>query len=268
MVGPGLTICCVDTVHAASALRALQRSCHLLGNPPAILFSNADLFDDAPTALPGITFVRIAPFRSVDEYSAFVLTGLLPYVATSHVLLIQWDGFVVDGTRWRDEFFDYDYIGAAWPQFSSDRAIGNGGFSLRSKKLLEALCRPEIHLHPPEDICICHSNRSILEGRFGIRFAPPEVAVRFSFERGPPVPSLGFHGLFNFPDIFPDRWRKEIADLPLRRLAGRDAWDLGARLISQKRKGARGVLWRILKATLRHNHLGLLGLIRRWGRRG
>ena len=33
-------------------------------------------------------------------------------------------------------FFDYDYIGAPWPNNFVNR-VGNGGFSLRSKKFLE-----------------------------------------------------------------------------------------------------------------------------------
>ena len=48
----------------------------------------------------------------------------------------------------------------------------------------------------PEDIAICKTYRSLLEQGHGIRFAPAEVACRFSFETlPPPAPTLGFHGL-------------------------------------------------------------------------
>ena len=33
---------------------------------------------------------------------------------TPHVLLIQWDGFVVNPSAWSDEFLDFDYVGARW----------------------------------------------------------------------------------------------------------------------------------------------------------
>ena len=47
---------------------------------------------------------------------------------------------MLDGAAWRPEFLDYDYIGAVWPHVLDKYNVGNGGFSLRSKALLEA-CR-------------------------------------------------------------------------------------------------------------------------------
>ncbi len=36
------------------------------------------------------------------------------YVATPFALVIQYDGFILNPDAWRDEFLDYDYIGAPW----------------------------------------------------------------------------------------------------------------------------------------------------------
>jgi hypothetical protein len=111
--------------------------------------------------------------------------------------VVQWDGFITDPTRWDPRFLEYDYIGAPWPD--QDPAVGNGGFSLRSRRLVDALAAmdtPEVH---PEDHRICQLYRPQLEADFGIRFAPVELAARFSWETGePPGPSFGFHAFFNF----------------------------------------------------------------------
>ena len=46
---------------------------------------------------------------------------------TSHALMIQFDGYVLSGDRFSDNFLSYDYIGAPWPHYQSHK-VGNGGF--------------------------------------------------------------------------------------------------------------------------------------------
>jgi hypothetical protein len=126
--------------------------------------------------------------------------GLAPHIHTPFVMLIQWDGYPVRPENWTDAFLDYDYSGAPWPQFQSSIAVGNGGFSLRSRRLLEACRDPRFQPGHPEDIFICHTNRALLEQAYGVRFAPAALAERFSCERmGSAARSFGFHGLFNMP---------------------------------------------------------------------
>ena len=50
-------------------------------------------------------------------------------------------------------------------------ACGNGGFSLRSRRLLQALQDPRIALSVVEDETICRTFRPLLERDYGIRFA-------------------------------------------------------------------------------------------------
>jgi len=117
---------------------------------------------------------------------------------TQHCLIVQWDGFVLDPEAWDPVFLEYDYIGAPWPQFTDGRDVGNGGFSLRSHKLLMA-CRDE-RFRPghPEDVSICRTNRDLLEREYSIRFAERQLAERFAFERrSSPESTFGFHGIFN-----------------------------------------------------------------------
>ena len=144
-----------------------------------------------------IRHVVIPPITTVAEYSRFMIRGLADYCLGTHALVVQWDGFVVHPECWDSRFLEYDYIGAPWHALGD--AVGNGGFSLRSKRLLDALRQLDVPEPHPEDYRICVTHRAELESRFGIRFAPPDIAARFSWEAvEPPEPTFGLHGFFNF----------------------------------------------------------------------
>ena len=123
---------------------------------------------------------------------------VLPHVKTSHVLFIDWDGYPVRQDVWEDAFLEYDYIGAVWPWFT-ERSVGNSGFCLRSQNIMATLSHDRtIRLVEPEDISLCRDWRPYLEERHGIRFAPEDVADRFSVEHGSAGhASFGFHGIWN-----------------------------------------------------------------------
>ena len=197
----GVTLCCVDTANHALALRAIERS------QAGVRFART-LFVTTPApdvaAPAGVDIVPIAALRSRDAYSQFVLKSLIAHISTPHVLLIQWDGYVVNPDAWDDAFLDCDYIGAKWFWHDDGMRVGNGGFSLRSRKLLEALQDPRISLVEAEDITIGRAFRPLLEREHGIRFATDALADRFAFEAAYPIGRpFGFHGLFNFCRVVP-----------------------------------------------------------------
>lgn len=134
------------------------------------------------------------PELSRDEYNGFAVKRLNDYVDTSHCLLIQTDGFVINPHLWEERFLQYDYIGAPWPPDApwidgrDDIRVGNGGFSLRSKKLLEVCQRPECMVTDHEDINLSCDNRALL-GHYGVIFAPVRIAMYFSREIN--LPELG-----------------------------------------------------------------------------
>ena len=184
---------CRDYALAADALRRTLRQCR---------FERALLFTDAEASVPGVETLRIPRIASVGEYSRFMIKHLAPHVETAFALIVQYDGYVLNGSRWSDEFLRYDYIGAPWG-YGDGMAVGNGGFSLRSRKLLLALQDAEISPQHPEDLAICRTYRPLLEARHGIRFAPPELAARFSFEGQPRRgPTFGFHGVDHLYYLF------------------------------------------------------------------
>lgn len=116
------------------------------------------------------------------DYSKFMIRELYDHFDTSHVLTIHADGYVLNADAWCDEWLQYDYIGATWG-YKDGMNVGNGGFSLRSKKLCGILAAADLqgeHYHP-EDHAIARIYRPALEAQ-GIRFAPEEVANNFSIE--------------------------------------------------------------------------------------
>ncbi len=194
---PSITLCCIDTRNHALALRALVRSQQNIRFARTLLLTHA--LPDGVAVPATIETVGIRDIASRDAYSEFVLKSLLPYVDTAHVLLVQWDGYVVNPSAWDPAFVDCDYIGAKWFWAEAGKRVGNGGFSLRSRKLLDALQDPRIQLVDNEDVTIGRAFRPLLEREYDIRFADEALAERFSFEAAYPIGTpFGFHGLFNF----------------------------------------------------------------------
>jgi hypothetical protein len=198
---PQVTLCCVDAKNHALALRALARSRRDIEFARSIFLTDAVPEDvDVPH---GIEVISIGAIPSHEAYSRIILKELQRHIETSHVLLVQWDGYVVHPESWSSEFLDCDYVGAPWPDGNGGYTVGNGGFSLRSRKLLTALQDARFQLMTKtEDVTICRHHRRALEGEFDIRFGTPEIALRFSFEiDASPVllgaKTFGFHGLFN-----------------------------------------------------------------------
>lgn len=137
-------------------------------------------------------------FTGREAYSKFCITDMHKYVDTSHVLIIHPDGYILNPGAWRDEWLQYDYIGALW-EWYGEHKNGNGGFCLRSKKLLDILATLDLSIYHPEDDIICRHIRPWLEREYGIKFAPDDVCRAFSIEgwgMGSPVwnGEFGFHG--------------------------------------------------------------------------
>jgi hypothetical protein len=137
----------------------------------------------------------------MKEYSNLLIKEIAPLINTDFMMLSQWDGIAYDKTQWTDDFLKYDYIGAPWPWRPTDSQVGNGGISLRSKKLLDALMDSEVQItdeHWAEDELFAVFKRPFLEQKYGVEFAPTELASKFSFELGQyPGATFGFHGPWN-----------------------------------------------------------------------
>lgn len=200
---PNVTLICVDCYHYGAAVSAIQRSLKHI-KPFAVKF-----LTDIDIEVEGIEVVKIPRISSKEEYSAFIVRELWIHFNTSHVLVIQHDGYVLDREAWDNEFLKYDYIGAPWLEVDGYN-VGNGGFSLRSYTLQYFLgTNANIAVYHPEDAQTCRFYRPYLETK-GIKFATVSVAEKFAFElRQPAQSTFGFHGFFHdkfMPIVQVRRW--------------------------------------------------------------
>jgi hypothetical protein len=231
---------------ARSAAYALTQSAAAMPGARALLCSP----NPPPDLHPGIRHCPIAPLNYA-EYSWFMMFALWRLIETDYALIVQDDGWVLDGANWRDEYFDYDYIGAlshharvdtpegmrwmsrwGWHEASKlpghvARPLLNGGFCLRSRRMMRALVdHPEIQVViPPPDVVagnplqmtwysgattedeqLTMILRPQLEA-VGIRYAPFDVCQQFSMEDlGPMYQHADFMQLFGFHN----RWRRLV----------------------------------------------------------
>jgi len=116
-----------------------------------------------------IEYVSVMPMDRYDQ-NRFMVDDLHKYFETSHCLYVEADGFVVNADLWKEEFLEFDYVGAPWPNKiqlnpnpnrvlnstfigspglpgpipvlnMKENCVGSGGFSLRSRKLLKTIAK-------------------------------------------------------------------------------------------------------------------------------
>ena len=198
-----ITTIIVDTQNYTLGLNALKNSTHKFPTKEVLVFS------DQPEKWKGYDCKTINKIASIDQYNEIILNDIVEHIKTEFALIIQYDGFVLNPQKFEPEFLDFDYIGAPW-ELNNYRKVGNGGFSLRSKKLFEvskryADTRP---YNQAEDYFICREIADLLEYRGKIKYAPYSVAKKFSIEdvylksmRFESLP-FGFHGLAILPFMY------------------------------------------------------------------
>lgn len=211
-----VTLICVSSVQMDRVLYSFEKSVEKINFGSVKLVSH-----EKPHDLPNfISFEETYEIKSKDEYSYYCIYNLTNHIDTSHCLIIQPDSFVINPKMWDDSWLNYDYIGAPWElsdsayidPFGNHQRVGNGGFSLRSKKLLDVPKNAYIHFDVnygsfykhmnvnsfAEDGNICVHNRHIYE-TLGCKFAPVEVAAKFSQEKYTPecknIKPFGFHSI-------------------------------------------------------------------------
>lgn len=200
---PNVTLVAVSSVHLPKTVFALEHSMKDIEFARVLLVTH-----EKPDGLrPDITFVPCERITSLDAYSKYMLYDLDQHIDTEYALIVQHDGYVVRPYKWNDEFLKYDYIGAPWrhgAHFTKDGTpvlVGNGGFSLRSKKMISAFNDLKLPFTDGgtgfynEDGVICNYYRKELE-QAGIKFADPDVAARFSLEDksfSRSIKPFGFH---------------------------------------------------------------------------
>jgi hypothetical protein len=191
-----VTICSADSVMPHLALMAIEKSLKQCDFGRAILFTDKHIRHKKE-----IELIRIKKLTSVNDYSRFILKELHKYIKTKFILIVQWDGYILDGKKWDDRFYNYDLIGAPWSWHRDTYKVGNGGFTLRSLKLQKIIASNKFPFvsNLAEDLQICKFYRKKLTEKYRIKFATEDIADKFSYEkRFVHTNTFGFHGFFNF----------------------------------------------------------------------
>jgi hypothetical protein len=203
-----VTIISVAGVRGKESLKAIEYS------KRSINFKSCKLLTPEKLESSSIEIIKINPINYA-EYNKFIVYDLYKYIDTDYALIIQDDGFITNPECWTNDFLKYDYVGAPWilPRdsfsyrdiFGNIIRVGNGGFSLRSKKLLSIASELDIPwksyygFYNEDGFIACH-NRHIYE-KEGCKFAPLEVAVNFSKEleidENINIKTFGTHGVKN-----------------------------------------------------------------------
>lgn len=190
---PDVTLFCIYNVAHELTVAALEDCVR------NVRFSDVKLFTDVrpKTLPPGHPWLIEKRFANNTEFCRFHHYEFPKYIQTSHVLSFQWDGWILNPGAWTDEYLQYDYIGAPW--WYAGNNVGNGGFCLRSKRLIDFLAAHEDEFPHPEDHWLCREYRPHLPQ---FCWAPEGLASRFSFECAPVTePTFGFHSVVNFPSV-------------------------------------------------------------------
>jgi hypothetical protein len=191
-----VTLLSINTHAPEMSVRALQYS------SKEIKFKNKKILSDKiPDNLTNdIEFIQTPEFLGREHYSDFVMNNLGDYVDGDFAMMIHDDGFIINPHLWSDEFLRYDYIGAPWPGpiEQTEQRVGNGGFCIRSKRLID-FCKT-IKSEPGHDDWTIGVTHNEYLKKQGFTFAPVEVAMKFSLESEISecpfdlTQTLGFHG--------------------------------------------------------------------------
>ena len=170
-------------------------------------FGEVFVYTDDPAKLKvnGAVYQQVENWPSKLECVRFCAFEISKPVHTSHILFVEWDAGIFDPEMWNPEFLNYDFVGAPW-WWNDDFTVGNGGFSLRSKRLIDHLAEHRDKypvVNSTSDDTLCRVYRTTLE-KEGFRWAPPELALDFAFEtvrRSTESRHFGYHALRNWPAV-------------------------------------------------------------------
>lgn len=204
---PEVTLVCADCIHIDYAIAAIER-CKASFNFGAVKLLTSMETDYSHK-------VEISPLNSLSDYSVFMLSRVHEFVDTSHMLVVQHDGWIINANKWEPSWLQMDYIAPLFlhKHTTTSTSVGSGGFSLRSKALMAfvaaQLPRWESSANTAQlmDLARCYEDGYISMSlrdkllRAGFQIAPPHVAAQFA-QGGNRDPAyhverpFGFHGLW------------------------------------------------------------------------
>lgn len=197
-----LCVCIIDTQSHSLAQKVVTNTLQVLSQccPAQKVYWISDVNCEHGFMVPH-EHIQISPIEQFPlDYNRVCLKFLPDLIQEDHCLIVQTDGFAVNAQSWNPEFLSFDYIGACWPEsWNLPHRVGNGGFSLRSRKLLQSIKKLNVPVSDHhEDYQICLDLRSCLMHTHGCVWAPESLAHQFSIENQTNSEwlgkSFGFHG--------------------------------------------------------------------------
>lgn len=195
---PQVTLAAMTSVNVKATIQAMEYSMRGIDFGDAVLITHKK-----PLGLPkSIRYSHTDKLKNIDDFNYKMVYELGDHIKTEYALIVHADGFVVNPQMWRDEFLDYDYIGAPWPLPKEGDTttyrdihgnicrVGNSA-GIRSKRLMDFPKKAKVPWEGEyaygrmwfyEDGFICCKIRHLLEAE-GMRIAPLDVAKYYSHEQ-------------------------------------------------------------------------------------
>lgn len=220
---PNVTLLSIDTVDPQRSIRSMRYSLLQVKFAEAVLVTSQVFRGEMLKTIGGrgridqIRVVFVAPGPRQD-YERQIVEDLPKWFETEFCLFQEWDSAVMNPSAWEHQWISisvhehgprYDFIGAPWPYSFQEpgyppcieeNCVGNGGFSLRSRRFCQAtgelyrnLGMPKAALHL-SDAWISRTIRPQLVVNYGMQFAPESEALRFSCENRFYNGQFGLHG--------------------------------------------------------------------------
>lgn len=200
---PDVTLVCVETREHPLAALAIQDCIKKADFGEILILTNEPRYFDRLFGCK-VHFQIVPDWSEKVGWSRSWWYDVPPLLRTKQTLNIQWDSWIWDASLWRDEWLEYDYVGAPW-WYEDGRNVGNGGFSLVSTRLKRFMLKNRGKFPcdtPLDDDLLCRKYRRQLE-EYGFRWAPESVAYEFAWEGCRKDRTqrrhFGFHAMFNWP---------------------------------------------------------------------
>jgi hypothetical protein len=218
---PNVTLVNITSVKHEQNIKSLVQS------KKHIKFGSVKFISDIkPDYLPSdIEYCKCDKLDSLS-FAHFAWYDWWKYIDTELCLFVHHDGFVLNPKLWSDDFLKFDWVGAPWPNHSGYHnkgryiPVGNGGFAIRSRKILKAPTDLNLPLldncgfgFPHEDMNYCNYHYDAMI-EYGIKYADIDTAARFATEMyvdGHSQNSFGFHDFRYYP-----QFEKILDDIDLR----------------------------------------------------
>jgi hypothetical protein len=187
---PDVTLVCTSSVRINEHIRSMLK-CSEEIEFGKMLFVSHEKPADLPT---NIEFIEYPKIENIMDFNHLMWEDIGWMIETSHSLFCQDHATILNSNLFKQEWLDLDYLGAIWPVVKNSYVAnngevvrnGNGGFSLRSTRLMRLprqmdweLRQEQSYFNEDGNVC-CYWRKEMLEQ--GIKYGTAEDAALFSYE--------------------------------------------------------------------------------------